>query len=277
MLRETTAVKINLTGAFIIVMSPDRDLEDKVRKTWDEMACGYSRFISDEFSYVKMVEMPAIMELLGDVNGKLVLDLGCGSGEYALALARKGAKVTGLDISQKCLDLVQEKAKRDNVDVDLLCGSISDLSICKKQFDLVFSSTTMHYVKDIGAVFRQANGLLKKDGTFLLSVVHPFYTATYPLADYKNVDKYATFGLRYFSHNVRKYVPPWAKYCTVNHCICYHHTVEDYFNALAEAGFAIESLAEPKPLQVLKEKHPRRFYEMMNTPVFMIFKCAKRE
>ncbi len=251
-------------------------MEEKIRDTWDEMACGYSRFISDEFSYVKMVEMPAIMDLMGDVSGKLVLDLGCGSGEYALALARKGAKITGLDISGKCLDLVQEKAKNENVDMDLVHGSISDLNIFNRQFDMVFSSTTMHYVKDIMAAFRQVNSLLKNDGTFLLSVVHPFYTATYPLADYKNVDKYATFGLRYFNHKVRKYVPPWAKFCTVNHCICYHHTVEDYFNALTGAGFTIESLVEPEPLQILKEKHPRRYYEMMNTPVFLIFNCRKK-
>jgi len=52
--------------------------------------------------------------------------------------------------------------------------------------------------------------------------------------------------------------------------------VEDYFNALTGAGFFIESLVEPKPLQILKEKHPRRYYEMMNTPVFLIFKCQKR-
>lgn len=278
MSRETTAAKINLTGAFIILMSPDRDMEEKIRDTWDEMAGGYSRFISDEFSYVKMVEMPAVMELLGDVNGKLVLDLGCGSGEYALAFARKGASVTGLDISGKCLELVREKAAKENADIELVQGSISSPGLLEgRQFDLVFSSTTMHYVEDIAGVFVHVDKLLKKEGVFLLSVVHPFYTATYPLSDYKNVDKYATFGLRYFSHNVRKYVPPWAKYSTVDHCISYHHTVEEYFNALTGAGFTIESLVEPKPLQILKEKHPRRYYEMMNTPIFMIFKCSKKE
>jgi ubiquinone/menaquinone biosynthesis C-methylase UbiE len=256
-------------------MSPDRDLEEKIREAWDDMACGYDKFVSDAYSYVKMVEMPVVTTLSGDLDGKEVLDLGVGSGVYALAFAHKGARVTGLDISKKCLDLVQEKARSESVDVDLVRGSISDLGIFNRQFDMVFSSTTMHYVKDIEGTFRQVNGLLKNGGTFLLSVVHPFYTATYPLADYRNVDKYATFGLRYFSGQTRKYVPPWAKYCTVNHCISYHHTVEDYFNALAAAGFTIERMVEPRPLPVLKERHPRRYYEMMNTPVFMIFKCHK--
>lgn len=263
-------------------MSPDQ--EEKIRETWDDMACGYDKFVSDAYSYVKMVEMPAIMGMLKDLEGKEVLDLkgrealdlGVGSGEYALAFARKGAKVTGLDISQKCLDLVQEKARNEGIDLNLVRGSISDLRFLNRQFDMVFSSTTMHYVEDIEKAFKQVNRLLKNDGIFLLSVVHPFYTATYTLADYRNVDKHATFGLRYFVHKVRNYVPPWAKYCTVNHCISYHHTVEDYFNALAAAGFTIESLVEPEPLPVLKEKHPRRYHEMMNTPVFMIFKCHKK-
>ncbi len=62
----------------------------------------------------------------------------------------------------------------------------------------------------------------------------------------------------------------------MNHCINYHHTVEDYFNGLTGAGFTIESLVEPEPLPMLKEKHLRRYYEMMNKGVFMIFKCTKR-
>ena len=162
MLRETTAVKINLPGAFIILMSPDRDVEEKIRNTWDEMACGYSRFISDEFSYVKMVEMPAIMELLGDVNGKLVLDLGCGSGEYSLALAVRARSYRAGHLGKVPGAGAREGGKGECRHRAGTMLHFESRFLKGRQFDMVFSSTTMHYVKDIDGVFQAGQQAVEK-------------------------------------------------------------------------------------------------------------------
>lgn len=255
----------------------DKDvIEERVRKAWNEMACAYDKFTSEAYSYARMIERPVIMRLAGDVRGKHILDLGCGSGEYAIGFAKEGAIVTGLDISDISLGIAREKAIRQNLDIQFIQGSISSLSIFKaKTFDIVFSSSSMHYVADLEQVFRQSYTLIVDDGSLLLSVVHPFYTAGYPLADYTGADKYAVFQIRYFNHGLREYIPPWAKYGPVEKCISYHYTVDDYFSALRKAGFIVDRLVEPKPLPELRKTHPRRYYEMMNIPVFMVFRCLK--
>lgn len=242
------------------------------------MAPGYDRFISESQSYVKMIEMPALMGMIGDISGKSILDLGCGSGIYSAEFAKKGAIVTGLDISEASLRLARSRAAGERLSIEFVRGSISGLGFfCDKKFDMIFSSTTMHYIKDIEGAFLKMNRLLNDKGILLLSVVHPFYTAQYPLSDYEGEDKYAVFQLRYFNKKLREYIPPWAKYGEGGdgHCLSYHHTIEDYYNALKMSGFCFDRIVEPQPLPVWKEKYPRRYFEMMNYPLFLIFKCLK--
>ncbi|WP_230741690.1 class I SAM-dependent methyltransferase [Methanooceanicella nereidis] len=255
-----------------------REIENKISKSWDEMASAYDKFKSDTFSYSEMIEKPVVMRLLGDISGKAALDLGCGGGDYTVELARRGAKVVGVDISKVSLGIAHKKASMEGQDLELIMGSISDLGFLKgDRFDVVFSSTSMHYVADIENAFRQVRRLLKDGGMFVLSVVHPFYTAQYPLIDYAGADKYAVFQLRYFNHAIREYIPPWSKYIEEGdgRCISYHYTVDDYFNALKDAGFDIDRMVEPRPLPEWKEKYPRRYYEMYNYPLYLIFKCKK--
>jgi 2-polyprenyl-3-methyl-5-hydroxy-6-metoxy-1,4-benzoquinol methylase len=58
-----------------------------------------------------------ILESVGDVSGCRVLDIGCGDGEFALELSRRGAIVTGIDASAAMIDAAKDRAKQHNADV----------------------------------------------------------------------------------------------------------------------------------------------------------------
>lgn len=262
-------------------MSAKHDLpidERQVESVWDSMARAYDEFRSEWRSYANMIEVPAVMRLAGNLRGRRVLDLGCGSGEYSLDFARGGADVTGLDISSRALGIARQKSLEQNVRVNFVKGTISDLGMfrgCK--FDIVFSSAAMHYIDDIEAVFKAVHGLLDDCGMFILSVIHPYYTGQYPLIDYLGEDMYAVFQMRYFNRKIRQYIPPWAKNCDekCGRLLSYHYTAGDYFGALRRSGFFVDELVEPEPLPEWKDTHPRRYYEMKNFPLFMIFGCYK--
>ena len=75
-----------------------RTLTERVKLNWNRLATDYESFRADAGTYNEIVEIPAMLRLIGDVQGKAVLDAGCGYGFYTILLAKNGATVAGIDI-----------------------------------------------------------------------------------------------------------------------------------------------------------------------------------
>ena len=86
-----------------------RKEEKRAKESYDFMAEYYhdvrTRRNPKGWFYNELLEMPATLELLGNIKGKKILDFGCGTGIYAKILTKKNAKVKGFDISPKMLEI----------------------------------------------------------------------------------------------------------------------------------------------------------------------------
>ena len=116
-------------------------------------------------------ERPAMIDLAGDVDGRRVLDAGCGSGALASALRAKGALVTGVDSSAVMVDLAR---RRLGADADVHVADISQpLPFDDGAFDDVVVSLVLHYLRDWTAPLAEMRRVLVPGGRLLLSVNHP--------------------------------------------------------------------------------------------------------
>ncbi len=108
--------------------------------------------------------------LLGDVRNKLVLDLGCGSGEEVIPLRQRGARVIGIDISPDLIAIAQERLRKYALDADLQAdlrvGSAYETGLPDASVDVVFSMSLLHHLElDRGK--NEICRILKPDGIFI--------------------------------------------------------------------------------------------------------------
>jgi 2-polyprenyl-3-methyl-5-hydroxy-6-metoxy-1,4-benzoquinol methylase len=85
---------------------------------------------------------------LGDVSRKRVLDIGCGDGTNALLLAKLGARVTGVDISSKSIQLAQERAEVNRVadSTQFICAPMEKVDFAEGQFDIIWGDGVLHHL-----------------------------------------------------------------------------------------------------------------------------------
>lgn len=103
--------------------------------------------------------------LVGDVRGRRVLDLGCGTGADSVLLAARGADVSAVDISPDLLALASERASLDGQAERIvpLCGSTHDIPVPDASMDLVFGNAVLHHV-DLTLTAREVRRVLKPGG-----------------------------------------------------------------------------------------------------------------
>lgn len=121
----------------------------------------------------------AATRLVGNTEGKRVLDLGCGNGGNAIAMARAGAKVIAVDSSVERLSAARRAADEAGVRIEFHHGDIADLPFVRAdQIDLAIAVGSLGDVADIARVFRQVHRVLRTEAPFVISVAHPWALVT---------------------------------------------------------------------------------------------------
>ena len=244
-----------------------------VKRIWDACGRAFDHFNSTADSYSEIIERPAIQELVGNVAGKRVLDLGCGAGPYSIWFAGRGAQVSGLDLSETMLALAEQKAIERGVQLDLHVADIREpLPFPEGEFDLVFTATALHYVENLRDLFSEIARVMKLDAQFVASVLHPMSTAYFPIANGNDERE-----PQYFGQPSRSIQTPWLDYGEVpdegRRIVCRHHTTAEYFGAIVSAGFRLTDICEPQPPAEYAAQNASRYEDAMRIPVYLIFKA----
>ncbi|GCE50256.1 methyltransferase family protein [Thermosporothrix hazakensis] len=216
-------------------------------------------------------EWPVLRSLLPDLQGKNVLDLGCGFGWHCRYAREQHARhVVGVDISEKMLERAREMTHDDAIEYRRV--AIEDIDFPANSFDVVLSSLAFHYVQHFDSVCQKVYHCLMPGGSFVLSVEHPIFTAL-PAQDWYYgpngerlhwpVDRYQDEGLRQ------------ARFLE-NDVVKYHRTIATYMNTLLDVGFTITRVAEPGPTKEMQEAQPEMRDETRR-PMFLLISARKNE
>lgn len=122
-------------------------------------------------SLVDRLEKEAVLGFLKPRPGLSVLDVGCGTGTYALELAAAGLKVSGVDISPAMLDLAREKAGASDLGISFHLADACNLPFEENTFDAVVSVTALEFIPEPGAALAEAYRVLKPGGTLVVGVI----------------------------------------------------------------------------------------------------------
>jgi len=120
---------------------------------------------------VDHIEKEAILSYLEPRAGMSVLDVGCGTGNYSLALAKDGLLVTGIDISTAMLDRARANAEARGAQVDFLQGDARQLPFQDASFDGIISVSALEFVPNLSSALSELHRVLKPGGKLVVGVV----------------------------------------------------------------------------------------------------------
>ena len=210
---------------------------------YDEISGLYANFAQDATNPHTILGLAtqSLLEMITPAPHMVICDLACGEGHLSRQLAESGASITGIDISEKLLDLTQ--AKNIHTSVQFMQDDAQALTqLPQNHFDLVVCNLALMDILDLRAVYKNVFRILKAGGNFIFSITHPCFQSpqTSILTDDKGnfmarrISRYATEGLWYSTGaGLRAKVG------------AHHRTISTYVNELIQCGFILWQIEEP--------------------------------
>ena len=100
-----------------------------------------------------------------------ILDIGCGGGLLSEPMCRLGAKVTGIDASDKNIEVARLHSKKNNLEIEYVCSSPEKFS-GKDKFDVILNMEIVEHVEDVNFFLKSCSKLLKKDGIMFVATLN---------------------------------------------------------------------------------------------------------
>jgi len=263
----------------------EQDINRRITEHWDREAKLWAEVVRGQTDiYREGLALPAFLELLGDVRGRSVLDIACGEGSVTRELARRGAKMTAIDLSPAMIELAVEEEVREPLGVEYHVGNSANMkTLPDARFDVVICFMAVMDIASAESTFEEVGRVLKRSGRFLFNIPHPCFQARLAEWIYKEdaphtdenrlhfaVDRYFDRG-SIEEHITISGLSPEPLYLTR---IRFHRTLEDYVRALRVAGLYIHDLRE----SVASKEMVRKFPELdraRRIPYFLLVEARK--
>jgi SAM-dependent methyltransferase len=226
---------------------------------YDEVADYYvSRFDSvDDHSSA------AFFDLLGPVSGLRVLDIACGHGRLTRALARRGAEVTGLDLSGSLLGKAREIEAQDPLGISYVHADVAVRpALPSAPFDRVTCFFGLSDIDDLDSAVSTVATVLRPGGSFVFAILHPCFAGAGDISgswpgsgSYYDEGRWTADGAR---STLRQQVG------------ASHRMLSTYLNTLRRHGLRVEQIAEPAPRPDWDQAHVAD-----RQPVFLVVSCSK--
>ena len=143
-----------------------------MKHLYEQVAASYDKwYTTPKGRIVDRIEKEALYAYLQPHKGLKLLDIGCGTGQYALELAGLGLEVNGIDISAAMLSQAQAKTEKAGLTVDLRVGDALKLPFGEQTFDLVLSVTALEFVPALPAALQEAFRVLKAGGRLVVGLI----------------------------------------------------------------------------------------------------------
>jgi len=229
---------------------------------WQELAADYEQARAREDSLDRLVEWPAERDVLGDVGGCSILDLGCGNGGKLAELVRDGAIASvGVDIGENFIT-------SPPTGVELIRGDLSDPNslpeLSGRTFDRILFLQSFGYAKDPVHALRAARAMLNRNGFILLTRTQPIRYAL------ERAERNGTtLGEEYFSKADYTYRTAWNERIALTKRT---YTMSELLNVFSAAGLWIETAIEPQLTEEAARRYPHKQAWMNKYLGIMIFK-----
>ncbi|WP_035844348.1 class I SAM-dependent methyltransferase [Kitasatospora azatica] len=152
---------------------------------YDEIGEAFEGFKS--LPLIRFGEVPSFLGMVGEVRGKSVLDLACGTGFYSREVKRRGAtEVFGVDISGEMIAVAREIERRDPLGLSYEVGDVAELRPLDRRFDIALAVQCLNYAEDIAAMQRMCRNVhqnLVPGGEFFVFAQNPDYRFDCPSLD----------------------------------------------------------------------------------------------
>ena len=244
-----------LPGCYLKNELTNMNSTDEVADAWDANAEVWSRHVRAGYDTFRLYyNNPAFFALVGDLQGRRVLDAGCGEGYNTRLFARQGADISGIDIAPQLIASALAEEARDPLGIRYAVASAGSLPFPNSSFDVVVSTMALMDCACYEEALTEFYRVLCPAGLLAFSILHPCFSHRNILGWEQDACG-EIVGIRlgnYFQPGV--YTESWqfgmapdagdVRPFTIHY---FNRTLTETINPLCVVGFHLEAIEEPQP------------------------------
>jgi ubiquinone/menaquinone biosynthesis C-methylase UbiE len=211
---------------------------------------------------------PAVEALMGDISGQDVCALACGQGREARHLAELGARIVGIDVSERLLEIARRHEAVEPRGIEYLRDDARSLDwVANGAFDGVVCFMALMDIAELTPTLHSVARALRSGGWFVFAILHPCYN-TPPSGEMASPDGWVRTVSGYWAEGFwRSDTRPGPP----GKVGAYHRTLSTYVNGLIDAGLVLERICEPRATASRAEKRP----VWAEVPAVLVARCRK--